>query len=122
MDVVLKFTPSKLNMNFYVLSILWRDSKYPKIRRDRLRKPPWSYMGSHLGACPAALAQVAAPVHNVAASLRGEPLDLLHHVLDVLLVLAGDIPGLLLQVLLGQQHRARVAWTGTLWRIKWLFD
>ena len=31
-------------MNFYVLSMLWRDMKYPKIRRDRLRKPPWSYM------------------------------------------------------------------------------
>ena len=31
-------------MNFYVLSILWRDIKYPKIRRNRLRKPLWSYM------------------------------------------------------------------------------
>ena len=38
-DVGLKF-----NMNFYVLSILWRDIKCPKICRDRLRKPLWTYM------------------------------------------------------------------------------
>ena len=44
MDVVLKFTPAKFYMNFYVLSILWRDIRYPKIRRDRLQNSPWSYM------------------------------------------------------------------------------
>ena len=46
MDLVLKFTPAKFDMNFYVLSILWRDIKYPKIRRNWLRKPLWSYMST----------------------------------------------------------------------------
>ena len=47
MDVVLKFTPAKFHMKFYVLSILWRE-KYPKIRRNRLRKGLWSYMHFYL--------------------------------------------------------------------------
>ena len=44
MDVVLKFTPAKFHMKFYVLSTLWREIKYPKIRQNRLRKGLWSYM------------------------------------------------------------------------------
>ena len=44
MDVVLKFTPAKFHMKFYVLSIFWREIKYPKIHRNRLQKGLWSYM------------------------------------------------------------------------------
>ena len=36
-------------MNFDVLSILWRDFKYPKIRQNRLRKHLRSYMAATTG-------------------------------------------------------------------------
>ena len=49
MDVVLKFTPAKFHMKFYVLSILWREIKYPKIRQYRLQKGLWSYMKNCTG-------------------------------------------------------------------------
>ena len=60
MDVVSKFTPAKFHLKFYVLSILWRDIKYPKIRRNRLRKGLWSYMPNGTGNAQEREAAVAA--------------------------------------------------------------
>ena len=42
--MVLKFTQAKFHTKFYVLRILWREIKYPKIPQNRLQKGLWSYM------------------------------------------------------------------------------
>merc|ERR1712032_1799675 len=60
----------------------------------------------HLGASPTAMAEVNAPVLDVAFRLRGKLHHLVDQELNIFFVLAWNILGLLLRLLLGHQGSA----------------